>query len=157
MLGKQFLLCMWLYLFPGDMLLTSCKPRITHNKQKQTNKVLQRVVILSLILFKNNYGPVCDNWKGHINSNKTACYSSGMTFGDVSLYNVDINGSRSPSMKYWCISHLWTCRIFDSAACGQLFTCQWNHLTMFQRSVRVLTAKEQSLGDLGINEKLFTV
>jgi len=39
--GKEgFFLCMWLCLFPGDTLLTSCKPRITHNKQKQTNQVL---------------------------------------------------------------------------------------------------------------------
>lgn len=31
------------------------------------------------------------------------------------------------------------------------------HLTMFQRSVRGLPAKEQSLGDLGIKEKLLKV
>lgn len=131
MLGKRFLLCVWLCLFPGDMLLTSCEPRITHNKQKQTNKVLWRVVMLSLILsgFKKNYSPVCDKWKGNIDSNKTACYSSGTTFGDVSLHNVDSNWSRSQSMKYWCTSHLCTSRTSGPAACGQLFTRQLNHNT----------------------------
>lgn len=38
-------------------------------------------------------------------------------------------------------------------SCSEITT----HLMMFQRSVRRLTAKEQSLGDLGIREKLFKV
>lgn len=48
-----------------------------HPQQTETNKQSFAHDGNTLMLFKNNYSPVCENWKGHIYSNKSACYSSG--------------------------------------------------------------------------------